>query len=379
MAKNANRKGGEPTATSQTIAKEKNAKSTKAKIKIVVFTTEIIILLLLLGGLYLLRDFGKTGIVRVDFEPEDIEMNEPVKENETLKGYRNIALFGVDSLGGSLTKSTRSDTMMIASINQDTGEVKVVSVYRDTFLNLSNDKYSKCNSAYMYGGAKQAMDMLNMNLDLDITDFVTVGFEGLKATIDALGGVWIDVDKSEIVHLNNYQRTMSENLDCDYIPVKETGYQLLDGLQAVAYCRIRYTRGDDFKRTERQREVLEAIVGQVYEADVQTLIDIANEVSGAGAVYTSLDLKEILELLKDVGNYKLIDQTGFPAQDYLTTAKLGSEGDCVIPLDLEKNVILLHQFLFDVEDYRVSDAVKEYSAQIREKVATYQPNLKYPK
>lgn len=385
MAKNANRTGRKGTADTQTIAKDKNAKNTKEKqtkagrrTKYIIFAIEIVILLILLGGLYMLRDFGKTGIVRVDFDAEDIEMNEPVKENEIMKGYRNIALFGVDSLSGALTKNTRSDTIMIASVNQDTGDVKLISVYRDTYLNLTNDKYEKCNAAYMYGGAKQAMAMLNMNLDLDITDFVTVGFEGLKSTIDALGGVWIEVEKAEITHLNNYQITMAENLGCDYTPVKEEGYQLLDGLQAVAYCRIRYTKGDDFKRAERQREVIAAIAEQALSADAQTLIDIANSISESGSVYTSLDMKEILELLGDIKNYRIVDEAGFPAGSYLTTAKLGSSGDCVIPLDLEKNVMLLHEFLFGTEAYQVSDTVKEYSDKIREKVEKYRPDIEYP-
>lgn len=385
MAKNANRSDQGDALSKQTIAKEKKAnENTKAnrkrssRAKTIIFAAELVVLLILLGGLYLLRDFGDTGIVRVEFEPEDIQMNEPVKENEIMKGYRNIALFGVDSVSGALTKNTRSDSIIIASVNQDTGDVKLVSVYRDTYLNLGNGKYAKCNSAYMYGGAKQAMTMLNRNLDLDITDFVTVGFEGLKATIDALGGVWVNVEKAEIVHLNNYQITMAKDLKCDYKKVKEPGYQLLDGLQAVAYCRIRYTKGNDFKRAERQREVINAIAQQAQQADAQTLIDIANKVSESGAVYTSLELTEILELLKSISKYEIVGETGFPAEKYRGTAKMGSDGDCVLPLDLEKNVILLHNFLFEAQDYEVSDTVIDYSKEIREDVAVYQPNMKYP-
>ena len=145
-----------------------------------------------------------------------------------MKGYRNIALFGVDSTTGALTKNTRSDTIMIASINQDTGECKLVSIYRDTYLNLSNDSYNKCNAAYAKGGPEQAINMLNMNLDMNITDFVTVGFAGLTDAVDALGGVMIDVDDSEISHLNNYQLCIAEDLKRSYTPVKDTGYQLLD-------------------------------------------------------------------------------------------------------------------------------------------------------
>lgn len=365
--------------------KNKKKKSGNKVAKIILFAVEAAILVGLLVALYYLKDFGNTGsVLRAEFNDEDIKMNdEQVKDNEVvveqLKGYRNIALFGVDSTGGTLTKNTRSDTIIIASVNMDTGEIKLVSVYRDTFLNIDGDeKYKKCNSAYMFGGAKQAMEMLNTNLDLNITDFVTVGFEGLKEAVDALGGIWIEIDKNEIVHLNNYQLTMSENLDCDYVPIEEPGYQLIDGLQAVAYCRVRYTSGSDFKRAERQREVIQAIVEQAKKADVQDLIDAVDAVAGSDAVYMSLEVKELLEMVPLIANYKIVDEGGFPFDDYRGTAKLGSEGDCVLALDLERNVQELHKFLFGAEDYQVSETVAAYSQTIRDKIAKYQPDMKYP-
>ena len=174
------------------MSKKKKAK--KQRMQIVIFVVEILVLLVAVFFLYGVLSGTKSG--KVDLDEGDIIINDVVKEAQetTMKGYRNIALFGVDSTTGALTKNTRSDTIMIASINQDTGECKLVSVYRDTYLNLSNDAYNKCNSAYAKGGPEQAISMLNMNLDLNITDFVTVGFAGLADTIDALGGVYIDVD-----------------------------------------------------------------------------------------------------------------------------------------------------------------------------------------
>ena len=167
-----------------------------------------------------------------------------------MKGYRNIALFGVDSRDGELDKSTRTDTIIIASINQDTKEVKMISVLRDTYLNLSTDTYNKANSAYAKGGPKQAIAMLNMNLDMNITDFVTIGFDGLIDVIDAVGGIEIDVQENEIPHLNSYQISMVGKQDgtlnakgepnyvategVDYIPVTTAGLQKLNGLQATA-------------------------------------------------------------------------------------------------------------------------------------------------
>lgn len=308
---------------------------------------------------------------KVEIPEEDIIINPVVeqKEETTMKGYRNIALFGVDSTTGALDKNTRSDSIMIASINLDTGKCKLVSVYRDTYLNLSNDSYNKCNAAYAKGGPKQAINMLNMNLDMNITDFVTVGFAGLTDTIDALGGIMIDVDSEELKHINSYQICMAEDLKRSYTPVTSTGYQLLDGLQATAYCRIRYTAGDDFKRAERQREVLMAIADKAKTASPATLNTIANDVFKE--VYTSLDISEILELLGEIGKYEIVDQGGFPEESMRTTGTIGSKGSCVVPVNLEENVAWLHGFLFEDEAYTPSEQVKEYSEKIKADTSGY--------
>lgn len=377
-------------------AKGGKKKKGKKGVKIALFAVEILILAGLLFLLYMMRDFGNSSLLRLDTSDSSDngdsddgdgsggsgggapQINETVKENEQMKVYRNIALFGVDSTSGALTKGTRSDVTIIASVNMETGDIKLVSVYRDTLLNIGSDKYRKCNQAYFSGGAQQAMDMLNLNLDLDITDFVTVGFGGLKEAIDALGGIYIDVDSAELVHINSYQITMSEDLKCSYTPVEKTGYQLLDGLQAVAYCRIRYTKGGDFKRAERQREVIQAIIDRAKEASVSDLINVVNKVTEAGEVYTSLDIAEILELVPNILKYQIVDEGGFPLEKYRGTGTLGSIGDCVLPLDLEKNVVWLHEFLFGEEDYELSDKAAEYSQGIRDKIAEYKPDMKYP-
>lgn len=346
---------------------KKNSK--KKRTKILLFIVEIFVLLLMVVVLYGVLKTEKVG--KVEIPEEDIVINPIVeqKEETTMKGYRNIALFGVDSTTGALDKNTRSDSIMIASINLDTGECKLVSVYRDTYLNLSNDSYNKCNAAYAKGGPKQAINMLNMNLDMNITDFVTVGFAGLTDTIDALGGIMIDVDSEELKHINSYQICMAEDLKRSYTPVTDTGYQLLDGLQATAYCRIRYTAGDDFKRAERQREVLMAIAEKAKSASPATLNTIANDVFKE--VYTSLDISEILELLGDIGKYEIVDQGGFPEESMRATGTIGSKGSCVVPVNLEQNVAWLHGFLFKDEEYMPSDQVKEYSEKIKADTSGY--------
>ena len=342
--------------------KSKKEQAKKQRRRIIIFVVEIMILLVAVFVLYSVMMTTKSG--KMVLEEDDVIINDTVKKAEetTMKGYRNIALFGVDSTSGALTKNTRSDTIMIASINQDTGECKLVSVYRDTYLNLSNDSYNKCNAAYAKGGPEMAISMLNMNLDMNITDFVTVGFAGLTDTIDALGGVYIDVDDAEISHLNNYQLCIAEDLKRSYTPVASTGYQLLDGLQATGYCRIRYTAGDDFKRAERQREVLSAVADQAKKASLPQLTETANKVFNE--TYTSLDLSEIIEMLGEVGTYYISDTAGFPQESNRTTGTIGSKGSCVIPLSLEDNVEWLHQFLFNDYDYEPSAKVKECSEKI---------------
>ena len=349
-------------------AQRKKAKKTR---NIVILVVEVLILALMLGILWFVTKATDedTGIQRVEIPEEEVNINEGVEENENLEKYRTIALFGLDSTVGELTKSTRSDTIMIASVNNETKEVRLMSVYRDTYLNLGNDTYNKCNAAYAKGGPKQAISMLNMNLDLDITDFVAVGFKGVTDVVDAVGGVYIEVDEVELQHINSYVLTMSENLKVENTPVKSAGYQRLNGLQATAYCRIRYTAGDDFKRTERQREVLQAIMDEVKDLDVATLTKIANNVFGN--FYTSIKLQEVISLLSDIPSYTLIDEGGFPSSEYRAGATIGGIGDSVICTDLEEAVVDFHKRFFEDEAYQVSDTVKDISKTIHTNTDAY--------
>ncbi len=379
MATNSNYAGGGNTD------RRKANKKNKQKVKIIIFIIEILIILAML--LVVWKVFQTTdeteGPHMVTIEESEIVINSEVKESlentessveePKMKGYWNIALFGVDAVKTEqLYKGSRSDSMMIASINMDTGEIKLVSVYRDTYLNKGNDKYGKCNSAYAANGAKQAMSMLNMNMDLAITDFVTVGYDAVKECIDGLGGVWIDVDKAELEHINNYQLSIIRDTDIpksEYVKVTDTGYQLLNGLQATAYCRIRYTKGDDYKRAERQREVIKAMEEQAKKMDLADLTELLPKV--LNHVYTGIDEADMLELLKNINNYTIVDEGGFPTEDMRTSDTIGSTGSCVIPVDLEDNVVWLHEFLFGEEDYEVSATVKECSDKIKADTAPY--------
>jgi len=363
-------------ATNQTGKKKKGSaaaarRAKKKQKRIALFIVEILVLAVLVVVLYTVLKADNIQKIKVDEDNINKVFNEKVEENESLKGYRNIALFGVDSREGDLGKGTRSDSIMIASINEDTGDIKLCSVYRDTYLNLSNDSYNKCNSAYAKGGPEQAIIMLNMNLDLNITDYVTIGFDGLIDVIDAFGGVMVDVSEAEISHLNNYQismvgtttdgQTFTATEGKDYTAVTSAGYQKLNGLQATAYCRIRHV-GDDFERAERQREVLSAVMDEAKKSSASQLNKILDEV--LPHVATSLDVDEMVGMLSNVTKYNISGSDGFPFESHRATGKVGSKGSCVIPNNLEQNVVLLHQFLFEDMEYTVSPQVSTYSDKI---------------
>ncbi|MCD7840946.1 MAG: LCP family protein, partial [Lachnospiraceae bacterium] len=249
----------------------------RKRLKFIIIGVELFVLVAVAGIMFNVVHLTSAteGVTKVEIPEEEVQIQEEVRESVEMKGYRNIALFGLDSTVGELTKNTRSDTIIIASVNLDTGEIKLMSVYRDTYLNLGDDTYSKCNAAYAKGGPQQAISMLNANFDLDITDFVAIGFEGLKEVIDVLGGIYIEIDEDELPYVNGYQLSMAVDMGIGYTEVTEAGYQLVDGLQAVAYCRIRAI-GNDFSRTQRQREVLMAIMDVAQQTDPATLTKAVN-------------------------------------------------------------------------------------------------------
>ncbi|MCM1091037.1 MAG: LCP family protein [Butyrivibrio sp.] len=292
-----------------------------------------------------------------------------------------IALFGLDAnknpsgddpeSWAKLMRQFRSDCTMIANINMDTGEVKLVSVYRDTFLNTGDDKYQKCNAAYARGGATQAVEMLNTNLDLNIDKYIAVSYHSLMDLIDGLGGITIDVEKAALNEINGYQNTIVTDLGLSgYTPVTESGSQTLNGLQATAYCRLRhdFPRGD-LDRAAHQRKVLKAIEEKAKQTDAVTLAALFTKVFAK--IHTNLDMETLADLVANIDNYSIAGEAGFPADDMVKIATLGKSGSCVVPIDLESNVIRLHQFLYDQENYTPSQTVKDINATIIEKASPY--------
>ncbi len=324
-----------------------------------------VLLVILLAGILLLcaAYYRMHGSIRLSQVKEKIA--EQVAKDTTLTGYTNIALFGVDSIENSLDKgNNRSDVMIILSINNATKEAKLVSVYRDTYLDIGDGKYTKANAAYAYGGPTQAVTMLNQNFDLDIEDYATIGFGGVADIIDALGGIDIDIKEDEIHYMNDYQSTMAQELGKTYVPVQAAGTQTLTGLQAVSYCRVRYTAGGDFTRTERQRTVLTQTFSKLKTASAAQMVSIATKLLSEGEVQTSLSMTEIASLASGATQYSIGDSTGVPTESLRTDAYVGKQ-DCIIPVTLADNVVWLHEYLFGESGYQVSDTVQTISDQIR--------------
>ena len=337
----------------------------------VLFILEIIVLLLFIGGLYVYGQISakldKIDIQETDLQEQDIVTNDQAPQ---MTGYTTYALFGLDHRSKNEKLNTEnSDTIIIASINNDTKAVKLVSVYRDTLLNVKDDTYSKANAAYALGGPAQAVNMLNTNLDLNITDYVSIDFDALVTVVDCLGGLDIPLSYAEIVHMNNYCVETAEETGKSYTPVELpepkpedqeaiVGTYHLNGVQATSYCRIRYTASLDMGRTERQRRVIQMIVDKAKKAGLSTIFDIMDQVFPM--VKTSVSKTEILKLIPAMIGYCIDETTGFP-QDYkFATVK----GSVIVPTTLDSNVLKLHQFLYGNTNYTPTQDVLNKSAQI---------------
>lgn len=322
-----------------------------------------ILLVLVVGGGAAAAAYVSSKVDKMEVKQLDTNKLEINQEVEHRTGYLNVALFGVDSREAALGKGTRSDTIMIASLNQETGEVKLSSVYRDTLLQQSDGTYNKANSAYSFGGVEGAVALLNKNLDLDIQHYVTVNFNALSDVIDTLGGIEIEMTDEEAVHMNNYCVETSKVTGKSYEPVEGGGLKQLNGVQATSYCRIRYTKGDDFRRTERQRLVIQKVVEKLQSSNLATINKIADDVFEE--VGTNFTLPEILSYAKDFKKYKLGETTGFPFN--VTTGTLSGIGSSIIPTSYVNDVQQLHQFFFGDDGYTPSETVQNIGAGIQKK------------
>ena len=322
---------------------EKKAKKGNKVVKGILIALTIIILLIcaVVGYGYWFVQNKVSKIQQVEVDKNEIEITTGVEEE--LADYRNIAILGIDSRQDSYSLGNRSDCIVIASINNKTKAVKLVSVYRDTYLELTGRNLDKVTHAYSYGGPTLALSTLNTNLDLDITEFVTVNFEAVKEIVNDLGGVTITVTNAEATKIPG---------------ISEAGTYTLNGDQALAYSRIRKI-DTDYKRTERMRNVMAACLEKVKKMSVSELNAVTDKV--LPRIYTNIDSNEIVSLIPTVASYKITESKGWPPT---VEGKIINRVWYGVPVTLESSVKELHRELFDDEDYTPSDKVKEISEKI---------------
>lgn len=334
---------------------KKKKKGLSIFVKIVIVLLVILIAIIGAGYWYINDKLGK--IQKVELNEQDLGISDTA--SESLSEYRNIALFGVDSRDNNLEKGNRSDCIIIASINNNTKEVKLISIYRDTYVQIQGHGLDKITHAYSYGSAQLAVNTLNTNFDLNIKEFATVNFDSVAEAVDALGGVQINIEsQEEMKYLNSYISETSKVTGKSSPNVTKTGKQTLNGVQAVAYSRIRYTSGGDYKRTERMRDVIEAMLNKLKTKSISEINSFADKI--LPMVYTNISAGDILALAPSIMSYKITESIGWPYE----TKGITLDRWYGVPVTLEKNVIKLHQEAFGENDYVPSETVKNISSQI---------------
>ena len=301
----------------------------------------IIILVLILGSIFWYVNDKLSKMQKVDIDENNLNVSAQAKEQ--LADYRNIAIFGIDSREDTYSKGNRSDCIIIASINNKTKEVKLVSVYRDTYVQIEGHGLDKITHAYSYGEAPLAIKTLNTNLDLNIKEFVTVNFDAVKEIIDDIGGIQMNITSEEAPHISG---------------ITKAGTYNLTGEQALAYARIRYATGGDYKRTERMRDVLTAVANKVKTFNISQLNSLVDQV--LPRVYTNITASDIFALLPSATNFKITESIGWP---YETKGKTMDRW-YGIPITLESNVTKLQQEVFGNTNYTPSETVKQISDDI---------------
>ena len=346
---------------------EQTQEKKKKKGKILKWILLILLLLILAAiavvGIYAYSKFSKLGANMESgnekFEDDDIIIND-FKEDDVGVGYTNFVLFGADSRDNDVESDLNTDSIIVVCLNNETKEIKLLSVYRDTLLDMTNGSIQKCNSAYRRGGAKQAINMLNMNLDLDIQKYVTVNFSVVSDVIDMLGGIEVDVSEAERKAVNKYLTETAKVADKEAVFLTEAGVQTLDGVQATTYARIRKGVGNDYARTERQREIITLALQKAVKADLGTINKMIDTVFPQ--VGTNFTLTDVLKYATSLTKYQITESAGFPFKK--GDGNVSGKGSCVYPITLESNVTKLHEFLYDTVDYQPSEKVSSISQEI---------------
>jgi LCP family protein required for cell wall assembly len=346
------------------------------------FLVILLLLVIIAAGLVVIYVTQKLSLVKYEVvDVNDIAIDEVVETK--LEKYRSIALLGVDTYGEGYNLNERTDCIIIATINNETNEVKLTSVYRDFYCDVDemNDwngdqstwhtTLDKVNHAYFYGGAQNTLKSLNKALDLNIKEAVTVNFDAVSSLIDEIGGIDLYITSEEVGIINGYIKDVANLTGKDATRITTAGKQHVNGVQATAYCRIRYTAGSDYKRAERMRYVLEQALAELKKKDLGQINHIADVILPKISL-TNIDSMELLGFATSLGSYSLTEDFGFP---YKSLSWGSAPWD--VPCTLESNVKRLHADLFGETDYEVSATVKDLSDRIIAKTGLTEKSVSY--
>lgn len=321
-------------------------------VRLVIYIVLLLVMLMLIAGLFFL-----SKLEEIQTHPlTQVTVNDIQDQN--IDDYTNIMIYGVDSRANDLVENTRSDSIILATINNKNHKVTLTSIYRDTYVQIDGHGMTKINHAYAYGGPDLSVNTINQNFDLDVEDFITVNFSALANVIDDLGGITLKITKAERKWVNAYARDVARINGTEFTKIEKPGKQTVTGVQAVGYCRVRYTAGGDFTRAKRQRKVIQAIFDKAKKTNPIKLYQVMEDM--LPQIYTSLSTADILGLAARLPLYDISNSKGFP---YDLEGKRASDGIYYeFPSTLSGNVRKLHKKLFGTKNYHPSDKVQEINS-----------------
>ncbi len=312
------------------------------------------------GVIYVNFLLDKVTVSDEEFD-KDFDLN--VNTNIENSDVKNIALFGLDCRTADY-KGCRSDVMMVLSYDQKKNDVTVTSLVRDTYVEIGDRGFDKLNHAYAFGGPELAIQTINKNFDLNIEDYVTVDFWTVEKIIDAIGGVKIDISDEELPYVNQYIKGLNNESGVKNGKLlTHAGVQNLDGRQAVAYMRVRYTGDGDFERMQRQREVMQVALEGLKSLSLAQMLSLANDM--LSDVKTNLSKTEIISLVTSVATKGIptMQQSQIPTRD----GGIGKLIDGIyyfVPNTLSENVEILHKLLYGELEYIPSQDVINISEKL---------------
>ncbi|MBQ3408707.1 MAG: LCP family protein [Clostridia bacterium] len=348
----------------ENINDDKKKKTNKVlKVFLIILISFLIVIISTITTIFFYLNHKLDKIKYSDLTKGDLDIDSAI--DSQLSNYRNIAILGIDARADTFSPGNRSDCIMILSINKTTHDVKIASVYRDMYLDIDNRGLDKVTHAYSFGGPQLALNTLNKNLDLNISEFIAINFDSVRTAVDCVEGVTITLDSDEVKYINGYIDALNSQFQSSSANITTAGTYTLDGVQALAYGRIRYTSGGDYKRTERMRNVLLAVFDKAKNEDFSDLnkfLDIM-----LPHVYTNISKNKIMEEIPQIKSYSVKNNFGWPDVS-MVDGRLINKIWYGVPVDLEQSVSKLHKDLFDEQNYNPSDRVKNISNSIKEKV-----------